>query len=122
MTVRQKKTTQDRREFEQKTIQSMVQIYCTAHHKPGGHGEMCQDCTQLVAYAAMRSAKCPFGEQKTFCSNCRVHCYEPMKREKIRAVMRYAGPRMLWTHPLLALAHARETILRKSGLWVHWSK
>jgi hypothetical protein len=26
-------------------------------------------------------------------------------RERIRKVMRYAGPRMLYTHPVLALFH-----------------
>jgi hypothetical protein len=26
-------------------------------------------------------------------------------REKIRDVMRYAGPRMLLTHPVMAIAH-----------------
>jgi len=29
-------------------------------------------------------------------------------RERIRAVMRYAGPRMLWRHPLLALLHLAD--------------
>jgi hypothetical protein len=26
-------------------------------------------------------------------------------RERVRTVMRYAGPRMMWRHPFLALAH-----------------
>jgi hypothetical protein len=29
-------------------------------------------------------------------------------RETVRAVMRYAGPRMIWRHPVLALAHVRH--------------
>ena len=39
-------------------------------------------------------------ESKTFCSNCRVHCYCPDMREKIRMVMRFSGPRMLFYHPV----------------------
>jgi len=28
-----------------------------------------------------------------------------MLREHVRIVMRYAGPRMLWRHPILAVRH-----------------
>ena len=30
-------------------------------------------------------------EQKTFCANCKVHCYKPEMREQIRKVMRFSG-------------------------------
>ena len=48
-------------------------------------------------------------ETKTFCSACKVHCYRPEMREKIRAVMRWAGPRMLFVHPVLAVRHLLGT-------------
>lgn len=48
-------------------------------------------------------------ETKTFCSNCRVHCYKPAMREKIRQVMRFSGPRMLFYHPMLAIRHVVES-------------
>ncbi|MDR2525428.1 MAG: nitrous oxide-stimulated promoter family protein, partial [Oscillospiraceae bacterium] len=32
-------------------------------------------------------------------------CYRADMREKIRAVMRYAGPRMLLHHPVMAIRH-----------------
>ena len=51
---------------------------------------------------ALRLAKCPYQEDKTTCAKCPVHCYKPSRREQIRAVMRYAGPRMLLRHPRLA--------------------
>ena len=47
----------------------------------------------------------PFHEGKTTCANCPAHCYKPEMREKIRKVMRYAGPRMIYRHPILALLH-----------------
>jgi hypothetical protein len=34
-----------------------------------------------------------------------VHCYIPTMREKIRVVMRYAGPRMAHRHPILTSFH-----------------
>lgn len=55
-------------------------------------------------------------ETKTFCSNCRVHCYKPEMREKIRAVMRFSGPRMLFVHPVAAIRHVIETRRKKKRL------
>ena len=63
----------------------------------------------MLDYAITRSEKCPFMEHKTFCSNCRVHCYKPELREKIRVVMRFSGPRMIMVHPLLAIRHLLES-------------
>lgn len=44
-------------------------------------------------------------ETKTFCNNCKVHCYKPEMREKIRQVMRYSGPRLLFRNPIIAAKH-----------------
>lgn len=52
-------------------------------------------------------------ESKAFCSNCRVHCYCPDMREKIRMVMRFSGPRMLFYHPVLAIRHLVESTKEK---------
>jgi hypothetical protein len=58
-----------------------------------------------LEYALKALKKCPFQEGKTTCAKCPVHCYQQDKREKIRAVMRYAGPRMIYRHPTLAVFH-----------------
>ncbi len=55
-------------------------------------------------------------ETKTFCANCRVHCYKPAMREKIRAVMRFSGPRMIFHHPVAAIWHVIETKREKKRL------
>ena len=55
-------------------------------------------------------------ETKTFCSNCRVHCYRPDRREQIRQVMRFSGPRMLCCHPVMATRHVIETQREKRKL------
>jgi hypothetical protein len=34
-----------------------------------------------------------------------VHCYQREIRAQVREVMRYAGPRMLLRHPILAITH-----------------
>lgn len=66
---------------------------------------MCPECLVLYKYARMRIEKCPFMETKTFCSQCKVHCYMKDKREQIRKVMRFSGPRMLVYHPVMAICH-----------------
>ena len=52
-------------------------------------------------------------ETKTFCSACKVHCYKPAMREQIRAVMRWAGPRMLPVHPVLSVKHVAVILKAK---------
>ena len=96
-----------KREREKEMVGQMIALYCRKKH--GTRGVLCPDCQALADYARLRSDKCPFMQTKNFCSNCKVHCYRPDMREKIRAVMRFAGPRMLFVHPVAALRHLVET-------------
>ena len=105
---------QTRREREKQTVSYMIALYCRKKH--GRRDGLCPDCAALDAYARQRSDKCPFMETKTFCSNCKVHCYKPEMREKIRAVMRFSGPRMLFHHPVIAIRHMIETQKEKRRL------
>lgn len=89
---------------EARTVEAMIGIYCRGQH--GTRGDtLCAGCADLLRYAGLRLEKCPFQEQKTTCSNCPVHCYSPDRRAQVRAVMRYAGPRMILRHPVLAFYH-----------------
>lgn len=99
--------TMKKREREKKMVSLMIQLYCKKKHHT--KGVLCEECRQLAEYAAQRTDKCPFMETKTFCSNCRVHCYKPDMREKIREVMRFSGPRMLLSHPVAAVRHVLES-------------
>ncbi|HLE80674.1 MAG TPA: nitrous oxide-stimulated promoter family protein [Dehalococcoidia bacterium] len=88
---------------EYKTLQAMIRLYCRRWH--GSVGELCAECSDLRDYARERLRKCPFQEGKTTCAKCPVHCYRGDMRQRIRVVMRYAGPRILYRHPVLALLH-----------------
>jgi hypothetical protein len=88
---------------EKKTVAAMVHLYCRRLH--GTRRDLCSECEGLLSYARARLDRCPFQEDKPTCSKCPIHCYKPEPREKIRAVMLYAGPRMLLSHPVLALLH-----------------
>lgn len=103
-----------KREREKKIVSQMIALYCKKQH--GGKKELCAECEELMQYAKLRSDKCPFMETKTFCSNCKVHCYKPDMREKIREVMRYSGPRMIFTHPVTAIRHVIESKKEKKKL------
>lgn len=89
---------------ERRTIESMLRIYCRDHHQPI-EGGLCAECAALHNYSQKRLELCPFQEKKPTCAKCPVHCYKPVERERIRVVMRYAGPRMIFRHPVLALLH-----------------
>jgi hypothetical protein len=97
------KTQRNKRlERERNTLITMIGMYCKGNH----HGEtLCPECGNLQEYALKRLENCPFAEGKTTCAKCPVHCYQPQMRERIRKVMRYAGPRMIYTHPIQAIYH-----------------
>lgn len=99
-------------EREARTVALMIRRFCRDHHQ--GWDSPCSECQALLAYAHRRLHHCRFQENKTTCGNCPHHCYTPKQRQKIQQVMRYAGPRMLLSHPLLAIAHMIDG-LRKPG-------
>ena len=103
-----------KREKEKKMVSQMIALYCKKqHHTKAG---LCEECAALDNYARERSDKCPFMETKTFCSNCKVHCYNPMMRQQIRQVMRFSGPRMIFYHPIAAMHHMIATKKEKNRL------
>ena len=108
------KSVETKRGREKEMVSQMIALYCKKQHHTK-HG-LCAACAALDAYARQRSEKCPFMETKTFCSNCSVHCYKPVMREKIRAVMRFAGPRMILYHPVAAIRHMVESQKEKRRL------
>jgi len=93
--------TDPRIDRERKTVEAMARIFCRNRHQR----DLCPECSKLLAYACRRLDGCPFGGKKPACAKCPIHCYKPDMRERIRAVMRYAGPRMVWRHPVLAAFH-----------------
>lgn len=89
-------------ESEKKIIAEMIRLYCRKKH---GSKTLCPECSSLLDYAAARLIHCPFKNEKTFCSHCSIHCYKPQRRQQIKTVMRFSGPRMLFYHPILLLRH-----------------
>jgi hypothetical protein len=88
---------------EKETVKTMIKLYCTDHHTLTL--ELCRDCDELLQYAHTRLELCKFGENKGVCADCSIHCYKKEMREKIQGIMRYSGPRMVFSHPMMALQH-----------------
>lgn len=105
----------EQKRAEEKTVVSkMIHLYCKkVHHTKEG---LCPQCEALERYTHTRSDHCPFMENKTFCANCRVHCYRPDMREQIRTVMRFSGPRMLFVEPKMTIRHVITTRQEKRRL------
>lgn len=91
------------------TVSKMIVLYCKTHHK-AQNDQLCDACQGLKAYAHQRIERCPFGEGKPTCAKCPIHCYQPDRREQIRQVMRFSGPRMLLHHPILAIRHLLNSL------------
>jgi len=107
-------------EEEKKTVRQMVEIYCRGHRHVSpplreGDGErpLCDECSALLGYAFARLDHCKFGEKKPTCKKCPIHCYKPAMREQMKEAMRYAGPRMLWYHPVSAIKHLIRELKEK---------
>jgi hypothetical protein len=88
---------------EAKTVELMIELYCHDHH--GSSRGLCEDCCGLWGYVRERLRHCPLIADKPTCVNCPIHCYKASMRERIRAVMRYSGPRMALRHPILSVLH-----------------
>ncbi|WP_139653166.1 nitrous oxide-stimulated promoter family protein [Raoultibacter phocaeensis] len=101
-----------RREREKRTISQMIALHCAGTHDEQARTEtafcgetICPECKAIDDYAVLRTERCRKMDVKTSCDECENHCYRPEERERIRAVMRYSGPRMLKVHPVAAIRH-----------------
>ena len=89
-------------EREKETVAMMIRLYC---RKRLGLEEIPAEYQELMEYAFRRLDGCKYGEKKLACKRCPTHCYKPAMREKIREVMRWAGPRMMLYSPIAAIRH-----------------
>lgn len=106
-----------KRERETRTISQMVSLYCAGNHDPHLRTEraecgeaVCEACRELDEYACLRTRRCRRMAEKVSCNLCQNHCYAPAMQERIRQVMRYAGPRMLLKHPVTALRYLAKKV------------
>lgn len=107
---------------ERDTIEAMVNIFCAGKHKGpiASHSNvLCKECTSTLSYALQRIDFCPHKSEKPSCANCSVHCYRGEWAEKIKQLMRYAGPKMIFKHPILAFFHIWDSKTRRGNAKVN---
>ena len=104
-------------ENEKMLSTKMIGLFCRKHHRQ--ENSLCPDCKDLSLYAGIKLDSCAYlltavkknkaesGKKlkKISCLNCPVHCYRDDYRLKIKKVMRFAGPKILFYHPVLLLKH-----------------
>jgi hypothetical protein len=96
---------------EDALVYKMIKIYCFHYH--GTAKSICDDCSDLYRYSSERLRRCPHGMEKPVCANCKIHCYKKEYREKMKEVMRYSGPRVLFYKPVASIKHLlKEKIYR----------
>lgn len=93
----------------------MIRLYCRIKHNSES---ICHDCSYMLVYATKRLENCPFVIEKPACNNCAVHCYKSEEREKIREIMRFSGPKMLFKHPYLAIMHLIDKRIKPSKKYI----
>ena len=99
----QKLETVPRLKEEKETLEYMAASYCRRHH--GHRNGLCPECAAFLEYALKRLACCPYGERKPVCAKCKIHCYRAEQKALARSIMREEGPRLVLTHPILAIKH-----------------
>ncbi|MBE6176656.1 MAG: nitrous oxide-stimulated promoter family protein [Rikenellaceae bacterium] len=87
---------------EKRVVSRMIRLYC---QRRLGMESLTEEYRALESYAHRRLDGCKFGDAKPACKRCKIHCYRPDMRDKIRAIMRWAGPRMILYDPIAAIRH-----------------
>lgn len=85
-------------ELEKDVVLKMIDIYYKKNGTP-------EEKEELKAYAMKRLTHCKFGNDKSFCAHCKIHCYAPKYKEQIKKVMKYSGPRIVFKHPIMVIRH-----------------
>lgn len=70
-------------------------------------GMLCPECAKVIAYAMARTEKCPNNHEGN-CKDCVIHCYNGEMRDRVKAMMAYAAPRMLVHHPVMTARYLRK--------------
>jgi hypothetical protein len=93
-----------------------VEVYCSGKHcgavmssfvLPAGLGSrtICTECASFLEYAVVKRLNCPLEAEKPSCKHCRIHCYAPQQRDKVREMMSYSGRNLMLQGRLDYLLH-----------------
>lgn len=92
--------TMNRIDREKQTVEKMIELYCRRRLQ---EDTLPEDYQHLAEYACQRLDECEYGEEKPVCEKCQTHCFAPKERQQMQEIMRWAGPRMIFYSPKVAL-------------------
>lgn len=102
----------EKKRLKEKSVMfSMIKVFCKSKHKTKNF--LCNECRNVLSYAYEKIEICPYMKNKTFCSSCKTHCYNKDMQEKIKQIMRFSGPKMIFYHPITALKYVFIIIRKK---------
>ena len=124
-------TSERRNARDRRTLAALFGIYCRAHHAPAARdagavrgdatgrdagaaagrdaGALCAECAEAMETALERTRNCPHGHKHN-CQDCTTKCSGGQQRERVRAIMRYAAPRMAFRHPIMTMEYLAKKL------------
>ena len=95
---------------EYKIVCDMIDLF---HRKNDSFSD--GEISDLKAYVKSKLSSCPHRSNKPFCSYCKIHCYEPVRREEICEIMKFSGPRFIFYRPGKSIKHLlyKSSFIRK---------
>jgi len=77
---------------DSKILRKFVYVYCKNNHldRAKNSDGYCDECYEVLNYALKRDEKCPL-DPKPKCKDCKIHCYKPEMRQKIKEIMKFSG-------------------------------
>ena len=97
-----------------KTLEAMARIYCSKWHAASAKDAagVCEECRTAVEATFNRADACPYDHAHN-CQDCTTKCQRGENQERIKQIMRYAAPRMIYRHPLMTFEYLRK---RRKGV------
>jgi hypothetical protein len=88
---------------QEKLVKEMILLYCNKNHNT--KNELCESCSELFGYVQKRLKYCPYGDKKPVCFNCKIHCYRKEYKDRIKDVMKFSGPKIMFHNPIAGIKY-----------------
>ncbi len=81
-------------ENERKIVKVMIRIYCK--NLQYSNKQFYDNCLKPFVYTNRTLEYCLYGENKPSCKKCSFYFYKQEMREKVRSVMQFSSPIMIY--------------------------
>lgn len=101
----------DKIDKDRRTLEAIGSIYCRGNHDAieKDAAGMCPECREAIEQTLARAASCPHGHEGN-CQDCETHCQRGEAQLRIKAIMKYAAPRMAFRHPIMTIEYLRKKL------------